>query len=342
MSLYDLARPMLFSVEAEAVHDFTLDTLARAPGLAGLMSGPMVRAPVKLMGLDFPNRAGLAAGLDKNGRALAAWARMGFGHVEIGTVTPRPQAGNPKPRMFRLPEHKALINRLGFNNLGVDVLVANVRAARAAGTAPKIIGINLGKNADTAIERAVDDYLLGLDKAHAVADYITVNISSPNTPGLRDLQQEHYLGALLDTLEVRRRKLADAEGRRTPMLLKLSPDMSVEGLAAVARLARDKGVDGLIAVNTTLAREAVLGHWHAAEGGGLSGAPLTRRADTVTTDLRDLVGPDYPLIGVGGVMSGADAVRRRRDGASLVQIYTGLIYRGPKLVAEIARVLAHS
>ncbi len=335
MFLYPLVRPLLFSLDAEQVHELTIAWLARHPGSGSLMAGATVQDPVRLMGLEFRNRVGLAAGLDKNGECIEAFDRMGFGFIEVGTVTPRPQPGNPRPRMFRLPRERAIINRLGFNNQGVDALVA--RASRARRRA--VLGINIGKNADTPLERAEDDYLSCLHKVYAVADYITVNISSPNTVGLRDLQQAGRFDQLLRKLAEAREQLSDRHGKRRPLLIKIAPDMDDAQLADVALTARERGIDGLIATNTTTSRSGVEHHALASQAGGLSGAPLRPMADRVLRRLREQVGPDFPLIGVGGILSGANAAARRAAGADLVQVYTGFIYRGPAFVGECARAL---
>ena len=337
--LYRLARPALFALDAERAHELTLELLSRAPALAGLVMGERrIAAPATVLGLRFPNRVGLAAGLDKNGLCLAAWERFGFGFVEVGTVTPRPQPGNARPRMFRLPEHAALINRLGFNNLGMEALAARLERSRRDYSG--VLGINIGKNADTPIERAADDYLLCLRRLHRHADYITVNISSPNTKNLRALQDDAALDGLLAAVAQARQEIAQAEGRQAPVLVKIAPDLADEQLPGIVALARRHGIDGLIATNTTLSREAVAGHPHAGETGGLSGAPVRERAAAVLRQLRAAAGPDFPLIGVGGIGSGAEARARRVEGADLVQVYTGFIYRGPELVRECAEALA--
>lgn len=337
--LYQLVRPALFALDAERAHELTLDLLQRTPALAGLVMGQRrVDAPAEVLGLRFPNRVGLAAGLDKNGLCLAAWERFGFGFVEVGTVTPLPQPGNPRPRMFRLPEHGALINRLGFNNLGMEALARRLEATRRDYSG--LLGINIGKNAVTPIERAADDYVLCLRRLHRHADYITVNISSPNTKNLRELQNDAALDGLLSAIAAARRELAQAEGRQAPVLVKIAPDVADEQLPGMIELVRKHGMDGLIATNTTLSRSAVAGHRHAAEAGGLSGAPLRARAEQVLRALRSAAGADFPLIGVGGIDSGEDALARRVAGADLVQVYTGFIYRGPALVTECARALA--
>lgn len=334
--LYRLARNALFRLDAEHAHELTLDLFRRLPRLstAPFALAP-VEDPVERLGLRFRNRVGLAAGLDKNGECLAAWDRLGFGFVEIGTVTPRPQPGNPRPRMFRLPEHQALINRLGFNNKGVDYLVERVRETPFSG----VLGINIGKNADTPIERAVDDYRIGLEKVYAHAHYVTVNISSPNTKNLRDLQDEARLRELLTSLAECARTQADRHGRRVPLLVKIAPDVPEAQLDGIVQAAVETGIDGLIATNTTIARPGLEQHALAGEAGGLSGAPLLPRATETLRRLRALSGPDFTLVGVGGVLSGRDAVLKREAGADLVQIYTGFIYRGPELVRECARAL---
>jgi dihydroorotate dehydrogenase len=337
MPLYRLARSALFTLDAETAHELTLHSFSRFPKLATApFAGRAVDDPVELLGLHFRNRVGLAAGLDKNGECLEAWARLGFGFVEIGTVTPRAQPGNPRPRMFRLPEHQALINRLGFNNKGVDYLVERVRASGYRG----VLGINIGKNADTPIERAAEDYLLCLRKVHAHATYITVNISSPNTKNLRDLQDEQKLNALLAALAAEREILAQREGRRAPMLVKIAPDVGDVQIEAVATAARAHGIDGLIATNTTITRPGLESHPLAAQTGGLSGRPLRPLADATLNALRRRVGEDFVLVGVGGIVSAEDAQAKRRAGADLVQIYSGFIYEGPALIRRCAEALA--
>ncbi|MFP5304998.1 MAG: quinone-dependent dihydroorotate dehydrogenase, partial [Gammaproteobacteria bacterium] len=324
-------------LDAEHAHELTLETFRRFPRLATAPFRPRAvpAAPVSLLGLCFPNRIGLAAGLDKNGECLQAWQALGFGFVEVGTVTPRSQPGNPRPRMFRLPQHQALINRLGFNNKGVDHLLARVTESGYDG----VLGINIGKNFDTPIERADEDYLHCLRKVYAAASYVTVNISSPNTKNLRDLQEESRLRALLSALHGEGERLAQAHGRRRPILVKIAPDVSNAQLDAIATVARECGIDGLIATNTTIARPGLEDEPLAAEAGGLSGAPLRSQADAVLRRLRQRVGADFPLVGVGGVLSGDDARHKRDCGADLVQIYTGFIYRGPSLIAECVRAL---
>ncbi len=338
---YALTRPFLFGLDPEAAHELTLNALAgvqRTP-LMCLLAQPRIDDPATVAGLRFPNRIGLAAGLDKNGRCIDAFGAMGFGFVEVGTVTPRPQPGNAKPRMFRLPEAQALINRMGFNNDGVEAFVANVRRARFR-QGGGILGLNIGKNAATPIERAVDDYLAGLDAVHAHADYVTVNISSPNTKNLRELQSDDSLDALLGALRQRRAALDDAHGRRVPMFVKIAPDLDEAQVRSIAAALQRHGVDGVIATNTTVAREAVQHLPHGTEAGGLSGAPVREAANRVIGLLRAALGPGFPIIGVGGVMSAADARAKIDAGADLVQLYTGFIYGGPPLVTACARALA--
>ncbi|HMN82904.1 MAG TPA: quinone-dependent dihydroorotate dehydrogenase [Burkholderiaceae bacterium] len=335
MSLYALARPLLFGLDAEFAHELTLKNLdlMAATGALRLVAGAPVGDPVELMGLTFANRVGLAAGLDKNGAHIDALAAMGFGFVEVGTVTPRAQPGNPRPRMFRLPARQALINRMGFNNDGVDAFLANVRRARYRG----VLGLNIGKNADTPIERALDDYLLALDRVYPHASYVTVNISSPNTRNLRKLQDEGELTKMLSALRARRLELADRAGRYVPLALKIAPDLDAGQIEVIAALLREHAIDGVIATNTTVSRTAVAGLPHADEAGGLSGAPVFEPSNEVIRELRARLPHPYPIIGVGGILSGADARAKLAAGASLVQLYTGLIYRGPALVGEAAR-----
>ncbi|MEY4710833.1 MAG: hypothetical protein RIS88_283 [Pseudomonadota bacterium] len=341
---YALARSVLFRLDAEAAHDLTLQTLARLQGspLRAAWCTARVEDPVELAGLRFPNRVGLAAGLDKNARCIDAFAAMGFGFVEVGTVTPLGQPGNPKPRMFRLPQANALINRLGFNNEGLDAFIANVRrsAVRREGQpSPIVLGLNIGKNAATPIERATDDYLTGLAGVYPHADYVTVNISSPNTRNLRALQSDEALDGLLGALAARREALQAQHGRRVPLFVKIAPDLDEAQVVVIAATLRRHGVDGVVATNTTLAREAVQGLAHAQEAGGLSGAPVLQASNRVIRQLRDALGAGFPIIGVGGVLSGADAVSKIEAGADVVQVYTGLIYRGPELVSEAAQAL---
>lgn len=333
--MYPLLRPLLFSLDAESAHHLTLQSLrlAAQSGALSLCASAPAGTPRRVMGIDFPNAVGLAAGLDKNGEYIDALAALGFGFIEIGTVTPRPQPGNPRPRMFRLPQAAAVINRMGFNNHGVDALLANVERSRFRG----VLGINIGKNFDTPIERAADDYLIGLRKVYGKASYITVNISSPNTKNLRQLQQGGELGALLGALQAERERLADSHGRRVPLALKIAPDLDDTQIAVIAELLVRHGIDAVIATNTTLAREAVAALPHGNEAGGLSGAPLTAAAQQVAAKLAGALAGAVPVIGVGGIMNGADAQRRIEAGASLVQLYTGLVYAGPALVADCIR-----
>lgn len=329
--LYEFARPFLFALDAETAHDLTLASLRTAHALhLPIACGAPAAKPVHVMGLEFPNRIGLAAGLDKNGECIEGLAALGFGHIEIGTVTPRPQAGNPKPRLFRLPLRQAIINRMGFNNHGVDALVANVERADWKG----ILGINIGKNFDTPIERAVDDYLACLRKVYAQASYVTVNISSPNTRNLRQLQGESELDGLLGPLKREQEALAQQHGRYVPLALKIAPDLDEAQILVIADALRRHRIDAAIATNTTVSREGVEHLAHADEAGGLSGAPVFEKSTTVLGALSHYLGNEIPLIGVGGVMSGKAARAKLEAGAQLVQLYTGLIYRGPALVKE--------
>jgi dihydroorotate dehydrogenase len=338
---YALTRPFLFGLDPEQAHDLTLGALARIQHtpLLCAVAQPRVDDPVTVAGLSFPNRIGLAAGLDKNGRCIDGLGAMGFGFIEVGTVTPKPQAGNPKPRMFRLPEAQALINRLGFNNDGLDAFVANVKRARFRNKGG-VLGLNIGKNATTPIERAVDDYLLCLDGVYPHADYVTVNISSPNTQNLRSLQSDEALDALLGAIQQRKAELACQHGRAVPIFVKIAPDLDDAQVAVIAATLKKNGIDGVIATNTTVARAAVQHLPHGQELGGLSGAPVFEASNRVIAQLRASLGQAFPIIGVGGVMSGADARAKLAAGANLVQIYTGFIYKGPELVSEAARALA--
>ncbi len=335
--LYPLIRPALFSLDPEDAHKLTLSGLdfAHKLGLLGLLPRA-AGSPVQVMGLDFPNGVGLAAGLDKDGAHIDALAALGFGFIEIGTVTPRPQPGNPKPRLFRLPQAQALINRMGFNNLGVDNLVRNVTASRYKG----VLGINIGKNKDTPIEHAVDDYLTCLDKVYAHASYVTVNISSPNTQSLRELQRDEALDALLSAIKLRQSELAQQHGKYVPIALKIAPDLDDAQIAAIAALLMMHRIDAVIATNTTVSREAVAGLPNAEEAGGLSGAPVRAASTHVIGELARHLNGEVPIIGVGGILSGEDAREKVAAGASLVQLYSGLIYRGPELVRECVQSLA--
>jgi len=337
---YSLARPILFSLDAEKAHDLALRALAYTHGtpLARAYRSPLVEDPVVIAGLRFPNRVGLAAGLDKNARHIDAFGDLGFGFVEVGTVTPKPQPGNPKPRMFRLPKANALINRLGFNNDGLDTFVANVKRAsfREKG---RVLGLNIGKNSSTPIAQAADDYLLALDGVYPHADYVTVNISSPNTRNLRDLQTDAALDSLLSRLADGRETLERHHGRRVPLFIKIAPDLDPSQIEVIAMALLRHGMDGVVATNTTLVRDAVRGMRHAEEAGGLSGAPVLEASNNVIRLLRAALGKSYPIIGVGGIMSAQDALSKIEAGANLVQIYTGLIYKGPDLVKQAATAI---
>ena len=339
---YSLARTVLFGMDPESAHELTMNMLASGQNsaLACAWRNPRVDDPVTLAGLQFPNRVGLAAGLDKNARCIDGLGAMGFGFVEVGTVTPLAQPGNPKPRMFRIPEKSALINRLGFNNDGLDAFVANVRKARfRQQPRPLLLGLNIGKNAATPIENATSDYLKCLDDVYPHADYITVNISSPNTKNLRALQSDEALDALLGAIAERREYLAEQHRQRKPIFVKIAPDLTPEQVTVIAATLKRHGMDGVVATNTTISRDAVAGLAHADETGGLSGAPVFEASNAVIRQLRAELGVGFPIIGVGGILSGADAVRKIEAGADVVQIYTGLIYRGPALVLEAARAL---
>ena len=334
---YALLRPLVFALDPETAHALTLaafNTL-NTLGLAALAAGKTAHCPRRVMGVEFPNPVGLAAGLDKDGDYIDALAALGFGFLEIGTVTPRAQPGNPKPRMFRLPAARAIINRMGFNNAGVDHLVERVKNARYRG----VLGINIGKNFDTPLERAADDYLACLRQVYPLASYVTVNISSPNTKNLRDLQRSGELAPLLGALKQEQQRLADRHGKYVPLAVKIAPDLDQQQIAALARLLIDHHIDAVIATNTTLTRDAVSGMPHANESGGLSGAPLTAMAREVVRTLSRALAGALPIIGVGGIMSAADAAAMIAAGASLVQLYTGLIYHGPALVGEAAAAL---
>ncbi len=339
---YALTRPFLFGLDAERAHDLTLEAIARLQNTPAQALWAQVRVadPVTVAGLRFPNRVGLAAGLDKNGRCIDGLGAMGFGFIEVGTVTPKPQPGNPKPRVFRLPARQALINRLGFNNEGLAAFVGHVKRATSFRRGGGILGLNIGKNAATPIDRAVDDYLSGLSGVYPHADYVTVNISSPNTQNLRALQSDAALDALLAALQSRRAELQAEHGRRVPVFVKIAPDLDDAQIDLIAATLQRHGIDGVIATNTTVARDAVLGLPHAGETGGLSGAPLLEPSNRVIRRLRAALGRRFPIIGVGGISSGADALSKVDAGADLVQLYTGLIYRGPALVDEVARALA--
>lgn len=338
--LYSLARPFLFFMDAESAHNLTLPALRRAQalGLTKLLPKPVADQRT-VMGITFPNPVGLAAGLDKDGRYIDGLAALGFGSIEIGTVTPRAQAGNPKPRMFRLSQANAIINRMGFNNGGVDAFVANVQASRFYQDKQGVLGLNIGKNADTPIERAAEDYLHCLEKVYPYASYVTVNISSPNTKNLRQLQGADELDALLSQLKQAQQKLADLHKRYVPITLKIAPDIDSEQIKNIAEALMRHKIDGVIATNTTITRDAVKGLQHGEEAGGLSGEPVFELSNQVIRALKSELGDALPIIGVGGIFSGADAATKMRAGAALVQVYSGLVYRGPALVNECANAL---
>jgi dihydroorotate dehydrogenase len=356
---YALARRFLFSLDAETAHDLTMAALARTQHtpLKLTYCAGRIEDPIKLAGLSFPNRVGMAAGLDKNARCIDGLAAMGFGFVEVGTVTPKPQTGNPKPRMFRLPEANALINRLGLNNDGLDAFVENVKQARfredsrQRAQAPMLLGLNIGKNATTPMENATDDYLACLDGVYPHADYVTINISSPNTKNLRTLQADEALDALLSAMALRREALAQQHGRRVPFFVKIAPDLDDSQIEVIActmqRYAQADAAGsqlgwGLLATNTTINREAVQGLAHVDETGGLSGTPVLATSNHVIRQLRQSLGKDFPIIGVGGILSAEDALSKIQAGADVVQIYTGLIYKGPELVKQAAVAIQRS
>ena len=328
--MYDLFRPLIFKLDPETAHGLTLKSLACA-GRIGLLPNVNPRtSPATLMGLHLPNPVGLAAGLDKNGEYIDGLAALGFGFIEIGTVTPRPQSGNPKPRLFRVPEHFAVINRMGFNNDGIDRLIANVQRAKYRG----VLGINIGKNADTPMENAADDYLIGLEKAYPFASYITINISSPNTKNLRALQGGDELSRLLETLKNRQSSLHTEHGRYVPLAVKIAPDLDEAQIADIAHVAEQTQIDGIIATNTTIDKSSLGAHPLAQEAGGLSGAPVREPSNRVLQALAETLNGKIPVIGAGGILGGADAVRKMQLGAQAVQLYSGMVYRGPKLVEE--------
>lgn len=337
MNLYPLLRPLLFKLDAETAHELTLKLLKLGDqsGLGGLIGGCNIEKPLKVMGLTFKNPLGLAAGLDKNGDYIDALAALGFGFIEIGTVTPRPQPGNPKPRLFRLPEHQAIINRMGFNNAGIDHLLEQVKNCRYRG----ILGINIGKNADTPLENATEDYLIGLRKAYLPASYITINISSPNTKNLRQLQQGDEIKHLLESLKQEQRQLHAQHGKYTPIAVKIAPDLTDEEISHIAQLLLEFAIDGVIATNTTIARDKVKDHRFGSETGGLSGAPVKDSSTHVVKGLAAELSGRLPIIAAGGILSGDDAQEKLAAGASLVQIYSGLIYKGPQLIEDILNAI---
>jgi len=337
MKLYPVLRPLLFRLDPETAHKFTLQALKISDrlGLGKRLFATPPEQPTEVMGLTFPNRIGLAAGLDKNGDYIDALAALGFGFIEIGTTTPRPQPGNPAPRLFRIPQARAIINRMGFNNKGVDYLVTQVKQARFDG----ILGINIGKNVDTPLEKAVDDYLYCMRKVYPHAGYIALNISSPNTPGLRTLQQKERFARLIEPLKEEQQRLESTHGRYTPLAVKVAPDLEIDEIYTIAEVLIEYAIDALIATNTTLNHQSVEQLPHGQEAGGLSGAPLRRQATSIVEQFSRALDNRLPIIGAGGIMSGADACEKLAAGATLIQIYSGLIYSGPALVHEIAQAL---
>jgi dihydroorotate dehydrogenase len=336
--VYALARPLLFRLDAERAHALALASLEAAyrSGASALFACAPIALPTPFAGLALANPVGLAAGLDKNAAHVDALAALGFGFLEVGTTTPRPQPGNPRPRMFRLPEHAAIINRLGFNNDGVDALVRNLERTRYGG----VLGVNIGRNRDTPNERAVDDYLFCLERVYAHASYVTVNVSSPNTAGLRDLQDEDALRRLVGRLRDAQERLAGRHGARKPLLLKIAPDLTDARLDAMAAVLLEARIDGVICTNTTVARPGVERHRHAGEAGGLSGRPLFEPSTHILRAFATRVGSAIPLIGVGGILDGADAAAKIAAGAGAVQLYTGMVYRGPGLARECVAAIA--
>jgi len=330
-------RALMFQLDAEKAHHLGLQGLGllEMSGLASLLYPKAAAVPVNVMGLTFPNAVGLAAGLDKNGDYIEAMAGLGFGFVEIGTVTPRPQAGNPKPRLFRLPEAEAIINRMGFNNLGVDHLIEQVKVAQT----DAVLGINIGKNFDTPVEKAVDDYLIGLNKVYAYADYVTINISSPNTPGLRTLQFGDSLNELLEQLKEQQAKLEQQHQRYVPMAVKVAPDLEDDEVEQLAESFAQYKIDAVIATNTTMSRDGVTGVKNGDEAGGLSGRPVFSKSTDIVRKFSQALPESLPIIAAGGIMSGEDAQQKIDAGASLVQIYSGLIYQGPRLISEIVKTI---
>ncbi|MBT8036003.1 MAG: quinone-dependent dihydroorotate dehydrogenase [Verrucomicrobiae bacterium] len=345
---YRFARNLLFRLDAETAHHVSmrnlqwLEKLRLLGPLTALTGKTPAGQPVECMGLTFPNCVGLAAGLDKEGNCIDALGQLGFGHVEIGTITPRPQPGNPQPRLFRIIDREAIINRMGFNNSGIETGAAHVASSHRFRKKGGVIGFNIGKNKVTPNENAVDDYLACLRGAWGVADYITVNLSSPNTPGLRDLQAADETARLLETLKEEQEKLTTASGRRVPIALKVAPDLEPQHIADLSKVFVDGGLDGLIATNTTISRAAVKGCDYATQDGGLSGSPLTSRSTEVIADFHSHLGNQVPIIGVGGIMTAEDAQEKLKAGAKLVQLYTGFIYHGPPLIHEILKATMRS
>jgi len=334
---YQLMRALMFQLDAEKAHHLGLKglSLLELSGLSSVLYPKAESTPVKVMGIDFPNAVGLAAGLDKNGDYIEALAGLGFGFVEIGTVTPRPQPGNPKPRLFRLPEAQAIINRMGFNNLGVEHLIEQVKAAEM----DAVLGINIGKNFDTPVEKAVDDYLIGLNKVYAHADYVTINISSPNTPGLRSLQFGESLNQLLQQLKEQQAKLQQQTQRYVPMAVKVAPDLEDDEVEQLAQSFAQYEIDAVIATNTTMSRDGVMGVKNGDEAGGLSGRPVFVKSTEIVAKFKQALPESLPIIAAGGIMSGEDAQQKLDAGASLVQIYSGLIYQGPRLIADVVKTI---
>lgn len=335
--MYPFLRNLMFKLDAETSHHIGMNSLKwlEMTGLLGLLMPKTPTVPVQVMGLRFPNPVGLAAGLDKNADYLEALSALGFGFIEVGTVTPRPQPGNVKPRLFRIPQAQAIINRMGFNNLGVDHLLEQVQASQSNA----VIGINIGKNADTPVEKALDDYLIGLEKVYPHADYITINISSPNTPGLRSLQFGEALDELLGALKNRQKALAEQWQRYVPMAVKVAPDLTLEEVQQLAECFTRFQIDAVIATNTTLSREQVAGLEHAEEAGGLSGAPVFAKSTEIVRQFRQFLPADMPIIAAGGIMCAEDAMQKLEAGAQLVQIYSGLIYQGPRLIQDIVKTI---
>lgn len=334
---YPAIRKVLFKFDAETIHELTIKGLKSTGSspLNAFYKQRVANKPVKVMGIEFPNSLGLAAGLDKNGECIDAFDAMGFGFIEVGTVTPRPQPGNDKPRIFRLPQANAIINRMGFNNKGVDYLVSQVRSAKFTG----VLGINIGKNKDTPEENAKDDYIHCMRKVYDFATYITVNISSPNTPGLRALQYGDALNELLSALKIEQKALAKQYNKYVPIAVKIAPDLTEEEVLSIAQCLLENEIDGVIATNTTLSREGVEQLEHGNEQGGLSGAPVKDKSTTVIRILAKALDNKLPIIGVGGIASSSDANEKLAAGASLVQIYTGFIYQGPPLIKAIVNGL---
>ena len=341
--MYSLLRSALFCLPTETSHDLAMNSLnmSQRLGLQNIFVKPLVNAPVEVMGLTFPNAVGMSAGLDKNGDYFNALGGLGFGFVEIGTITPKAQPGNPQPRLFRLPEHQAIINRMGFNNQGIEYLVNKVNAGGEAFRQDgKLLGINIGKNKTTPNEKSLDDYIICMQQAYLLADYITVNISSPNTPGLRDLQFGETLQALLNGIREEQLALADQYGRYVPIAVKIAPDLEGDALRQIADILVESGLDAVIATNTTIDKHQVANHRYGAEQGGLSGAPLTEASTQLIASLSKYLDGKLPIIGVGGILSAQDALDKINAGASLVQLYTGFIYQGPKLIHDCASAIA--